>query len=176
MSFVGVGRNTLPPTKKWDVELGDWRFFQENSWLLYRLITKLISAHSRSCSGSSDYFCCAFALVRDCSITPRKQNHRDWPTLLARWMCPQLPVELMPFWYEWGWWMNDHAELMPHQSTVALPLWIFIWAGSKASLYKNSSVAEVQCVLCLHSKPSPVRRNERNVKNVKWGFSVHYLG
>lgn len=140
------------------------------------LITELISAHLRSSSRSSDYSYWTFALIRGYSITPPKQNHHDWPTHLARWICALLPWSWCPCCYKLGWWMNDHAGHMPHQTVVSLPLWICIWAGSETSLFKDSSVATVPCIISQHSKTSLVRKVQRemleNLKKQKASFCI----
>lgn len=134
------------------------------------LITKLISAHLRSCSRSSDYFNHAFALVRVCSITLWKQSHHDWPAPLMRWMCTHVPFELMPCGCEWRWWTSEHAEHMLYQAVVSLPLWICIWAGSKASLFENTSMATVQCVLSSQRGSVVVPQQSQLVRFELFGF------
>lgn len=106
------------------------------SYTDFGLITKLISAHLRSCSRSSNYSYHTFALVRGCSITPCKQNHPDWPTPLVRQICALLPLSWCPCWYKWG------DERMIVQGTYHTRL---------QSLYRCESVSG-QGVRCLHSR------------------------
>lgn len=120
MSFVEVGKNVLCllTNKMWDwVSESSFRKTVE-SYTDLGLIRKLISVHLRSHSRSSDFSYHTFALVRGCSITPCKLNHRDWPTLLARGICALLPLSSCPHWYKLGWWMCSPAGHMPHMQSL----------------------------------------------------------
>lgn len=163
MSFVEVGKNVLCllTNKMWDwVSEISFRKTVE-SYTDLGLIRKLIFAHLRSHSRSSDFSYHTFALVRGCSITPCKLNHCDWPTLLARGICALLPLSSCPHWYKLRWWMCSPAGHMPHMQS--LYPWVCIWAGSETSPFQDISVATVQCIVSLHSKPSVPRELQREM-------------
>ena len=144
MSFDGVGKNVLPPTNKGDVELSEDSFRETvDSYTDLGLITKLISAHLRSHSRSSDYSYHTFALVRGCSITPCKQNHHDWPTHLARRICVLLALSWCPCWCKLGWWMNDHVGRM-HTSLKSLYLCESV-SGQGVRHLRSRTAAWLQC-------------------------------
>lgn len=114
LSFVKVGKNALCllSNKMWNwVSESSFRTMVE-SYTDLGLIRKLIFAHLRSHSRSSDFSYHTFALVRGCSVTLWKLNHYDWPTL-ARVICTLLPLSSCPYWYKLGWWMSSPAGHVP---------------------------------------------------------------